>query len=78
MRYIPFDLLAEIPGREEKFWALICSDDQFYRLTRAYNTISESLYRVEGRGEDDFVFEHKDLRKERLWLKDEIFYRLRH
>ncbi|NVJ70885.1 MAG: YdcH family protein [Alphaproteobacteria bacterium] len=78
MRYIPFDLLEEIPGREDKFWSLICSDDQFYKLTRAYNTLNQNLCEAELRRECEITFRVDELRKERLWIKDEIFYRLSH
>lgn len=78
MRYIPFELLEEIPGKEDKFWSLICADNHFYKLTRAYNTICQALTEVEEQGEGDVAFSLHDLRKERLWIKDEIFYLLSH
>lgn len=78
MRYIPFNLLEEIPGNEDKFWTLISSDHGFYKMTRAYNTINELLYEAEKEGIEAVFFRTDDLRKERLWLKDQIFFRLRH
>ena len=78
MRYIPFKILEEIPGLESKFWALICVDEHFYRLTRAYNTINQMICAAEARVESDIAFDLQDLRRERVRLKDEIFYCLRH
>lgn len=78
MRYIPFDLLSEIPGQEDRFWSLISSDYQFYKLTKAYNTLNQSLCEAERRRECELTFRVEELRKERLWIKDEIFYRLSH
>lgn len=76
MRYIPFDLLSEIPGKEDRFWSLICSDNQFYKLTKAYNTLNQNLCEAERSRECELTFQLDDLRKERLWIKDEIFHRL--
>lgn len=78
MRYIPFELLEEIPGREERFWCLIKENERFYKLNRAYNTISKSLCETEDCGGCDLPFCTQDLRKERLWIKDEIFGYLNH
>jgi len=78
MRYIPFDLLSEIPGKEDRFWSLISSDDHFYKLTKAYNTLNSNLCEAERCRECGLTFQIDDLRKERLWIKDEIFYHLSH
>ena len=78
MRYIPFKILEEIPGKEPKFWSLICSDEHFYRLTRAYNTVNQLICQIELEGGRPATFDLNGLRKERVHLKDEIFYFLTH
>jgi len=78
MRYIPFRILEEIPGKEPKFWSLICSDEHFYRLTRAYNTVNQIICDIELNGEGHTAFDLNGLRRERVRLKDEIFYLLSH
>ena len=78
MRYIPFKILEEIPGKEPRFWSLICSDQHFYRVTRAYNTLNQLICSIEAEGGRDGTFDLNGLRKERVRLKDEIFYLIAH
>lgn len=78
MRYVPFKILEEIPGKEPKFWSLVCSDEHFYRLCRAYNTVNQQVCRIEAEGGRDATFDLNGLRQERVRLKDEIFYYLSH
>lgn len=78
MRYIPFKILEEIPGKEPRFWSRICSDEHFYRLSRAYNTINQIICKIEAEGGHHATFDLNGLRRERVRLKDEIFYHLAH
>jgi len=71
------DLHHEFPELEEKIRELKMTDGHFKRLFKEYDEIVHQLHRVEQEIEtpsDDVV---EEMKKQRLYLKDQLFILLR-
>lgn len=71
-------ILREFPEHRETIKLLKCSDATFRKMFDEYHTLDEMVYRIEE--EIDFATDQEfdDLRKRRAWLKDQIYYAIRH
>lgn len=71
-------IMREFPEHRETIKRLKGCDDQFRRKFEEYHTVDESIYRIEE--EIDFATDQEieELKKRRAWLKDEIYYAIRH
>lgn len=73
-----FDNLVGINCHGDKFWSLLHTDKHFYRLNRAYNTISECLDREHEASTSGTLFDRYELRMEQLQLQHKICDILNH
>lgn len=71
-------ILREFPEHRETIKRLKASDERFRKMFDDYHTLDEMVYRIEE--EIDFATDQEfdDLRKRRAWLKDRIYYAIRH
>lgn len=72
MSHVPHELAEEFPGDVEKIHELKMSNSHFAKLFDEYHVVNRQIHRVES-GVEATTDEHSiDLRKQRLFLKDEI------
>jgi uncharacterized protein len=71
-------ITREFPEHRETIKLLKASDDQFRKMFDEYHTVDEAIYRIEE--EIDFATDQEieALKKRRAWLKDQIYYAIRH
>lgn len=71
-------ILREFPEYRETIKLLKGSDENFRKMFDEYHVIDDQIYRIEE--EIDFATDQEfdDLRKRRAWLKDQIYYSIRH
>ena len=72
LSHVPHELAEEFPGDVEKIHKLKMSSAHFAKLFDEYHVVNRQIHRVET-GVEPTTDEHSiDLRKQRLYLKDEI------
>ena len=72
MSHVPHELPEEFPDKIELMHDLKMNDAHFQRLSEEYHELNRQIHRVET-GIEPTTDEHAiDLRKQRLYLKDEI------
>jgi len=72
LSHVPHELAEEFPGDVEKIHELKMSNSHFAKLFDEYHVVNRQIHRVET-GVEPTTDEHSiDLRKQRLYLKDEI------
>ncbi|QFT33147.1 DUF465 domain-containing protein [Roseibium porphyridii] len=76
MSHVPHELHEEFPEAAEKLHQLKIGDSHFARLADEYHTINREVHRIETdvAPASDEVLE--DLKKKRLFLKDQIAAKL--
>jgi uncharacterized protein YdcH (DUF465 family) len=77
MSHTPHDLVAEFPEYVEKLRALKGSDKHFAKLAEDYASVNKQVYRSETNIEPIEHLAEEQLRKQRAFLKDEIYALLR-
>ena len=72
MSHVPHELAEEFPAEKDKIQALNQTDAHFAKLTEEYHSVNREIHRMETNvapaGEDY----EKQLRRQRLALKDRI------
>jgi uncharacterized protein len=71
-------ILREFPEHRETIKLLKASSDEFRTMFQEYHTVDESIYRIEEEIEFASDQEIEALKKRRAWLKDRIYYAIRH
>ncbi len=72
MSHVPHELHEEFPEAADKIRELNGNDAHFAKLTEEYHTLNRQIHRIETNVEPaDEGFE-KQLRRQRMALKDEI------
>lgn len=72
MSHTPHELAAEFPDKIEKLHSLRLSDAHFARLADSYHEVNREVHRIEtdvAPASDDTL---EELKKKRLFLKDQI------
>jgi len=78
LSHVPHELAEEFPGDADKIHELKMSNAHFAKLFDEYHVVNRQIHRVES-GVEPTTDEHStDLRKQRLYLKDEIASMLSH
>lgn len=72
MSHVPHDLASEFPDQAAAIQALKATDRHFERLTEEYHAVNRDLHRVETRVEPASEEREAQLRRQRLFLKDQI------
>lgn len=67
------DLVHEFPEFHAKITELKTSDNHFARLFEKYDDITHAIYRAETEVEPTTDEHLEEMKKERLFLKDELF-----
>ena len=72
MSHVPHELAEEFPDKTDRLHDLKISNAHFARLFDEYHLVNREIHRIES-GVAPTTDEHStDLRKQRLYLKDEI------
>ncbi|KQU54574.1 hypothetical protein ASG72_02765 [Bosea sp. Leaf344] len=72
MSHVPHDLVSEFPEQAELIQWLRASDRHFERLAEEYHDLNRDLHRVETRVEAASEEREAQMRRQRLFLKDQI------
>ena len=67
------DLVHEFPEYREKITDLKTSDNHFARLFEQYDDVTHAVYRAETEVESTTDEHLEEMKKERLFLKDQLF-----
>lgn len=73
MTHTPHEILAEFPEYSDKIHELKTNDAHFVRLIDDYHTVNRAIHRVETNVEPMSETAEKELRQQRMKLKDEIY-----
>ena len=71
-------IYQEFPEHRETIRRLKGVDDRFRKWFEEYHSLDDAIYRIEE--EIDFATDQEieELKKRRAWLKDQIYYAIRH
>ena len=73
MSHVPHELAEEFPGHVEQMHDLKQNDAHFAKLFDQYHDINRAVHRAETNLEPMGSLAETDLRKQRAYLKDEIW-----
>ncbi|SIN80693.1 YdcH family protein [Vannielia litorea] len=68
----PHELAQEFPGREAEISALKQGDAHFARMVDRYHELNRAIHRAETNVEPTDDLHMVELRKERMYLKDQV------
>lgn len=72
MSHVPHELAEEFPDHKDQIHSLNESDAHFAKLSEEYHTVNREIHRIETNvAPSDEAFE-KQLRRQRMTLKDQI------
>ncbi len=77
MSHVPHELAEEFPADKDKIHALNETDSHFSKLADQYHTVNRKIHRIETNVEPADEGYEKQLRRQRLALKDQIAVYLR-
>lgn len=72
MSHVPHELAEEFPNNVQKIQTLNQSDNHFAKLTDEYHTVNREIHRIETNVTPADEGYEKQLRRQRLALKDQI------
>ena len=72
MSHTPHELAEEFPGKADRIHTLKETDAHFRKLADAYHEVNRAIHRAETNIEPTGQAHEDAMRKERLFLKDEI------
>jgi len=72
MSHVPHELADDFPDAAEKIHTLNQTDNHFARLSEEYHTVNREIHRIETNVTPADEGYEKQLRRQRLALKDEI------
>ena len=72
MSHVPHELAEEFPNHTDKLHDLKVSNAHFAKLADEYHEINREIHRIESGVEAASDERSTDLRKQRLYLKDQI------
>jgi len=72
MSHVPHELAEEFPNHVQKIHTLNQSDNHFAKLTEEYHRINREIHRIETNVTPADEGYEKQLRRQRLALKDQI------
>ncbi|MDU8926618.1 YdcH family protein [Alisedimentitalea sp. MJ-SS2] len=78
MSHTPHELNDDFPEHAEKIAALKASDAHFAKLSDEYHEINRAVHRAETDVEPTDDVHLTEMRKERAFLKDQIYHMLTH
>lgn len=73
MSHTPHELAEEFPEHVEKIHTLKMENAHFAKLFDTYHDVNRAIHRAETDIEPTTDFHMEEMRKTRLWLKDEIY-----
>ena len=71
-------ILREFPESRETIKRLKSSDERFRRMFEEYHQLDDAIYRIEEEIEFATDQEMEEMKRRRAWLKDQIYYAIRH
>tara|TARA_R110002094_G_scaffold205740_2_gene176491 strand:- start:173 stop:433 length:261 start_codon:yes stop_codon:yes gene_type:complete len=72
MSHVPHELAEEFPDAKDRISALTQSDAHFAKLTEEYHSVNREIHRIETKVDPADEGYEKQLRRQRLALKDQI------
>ncbi|MGI9354085.1 MAG: YdcH family protein [Rhizobiaceae bacterium] len=72
MSHVPHELAEEFPDKTEKLHELKMGNAHFSKLADEYHEINREIHRVETGVEPSSELRETELRKKRMYLKDQI------
>lgn len=72
MSHVPHELAEEFPEEKDKIHALNQDDAHFAKLSEEYHTVNREIHRIETNVAPADEGYEKQLRRQRLVLKDQI------
>ncbi len=78
MTHVAHELTEEFPDDKEKIQRLNQTNNHFAKLTEEYHSLNREIHRIEANVTPTDEVDEKQLRRQRLALKDEINHMLRH
>jgi len=72
MTHTPHELIEEFPDKADRIHELKVSDRHFRKLFDEYHEVNRSVHRAETNVEPIEQLAEAELRKKRLYLKDEL------
>ncbi len=72
MSHVPHELAEEIPPNTDRIYTLNQSDSHFSKLTEQYRTVNRDIHRIKTNAIPADAGYEKQLRRQRLALKDQI------
>ncbi|MCA0423664.1 MAG: DUF465 domain-containing protein [Proteobacteria bacterium] len=72
MSHTPHELAEEFPDKIAKIHALKMSDTHFARIADEYHDVNREIHRIETDVEPASDDALEELKKKRLWLKDQV------
>jgi uncharacterized protein len=72
MSHVPHELAEEFPNDTDKIHALNQNDNHFSKLSEQYHTVNRDIHRIETNVTPADEGYEKQLRRQRLSLKDQI------
>jgi len=77
MSHVPHELVEEFPADKDKIQFLSQTDDDFSKLADEYHNVNREIHEIETRIHPADEGYEKQLRRQRLALKDQISIYLR-
>ncbi|MDA1101710.1 MAG: YdcH family protein [Proteobacteria bacterium] len=72
MSHVPHELAEEFPADKDKIHSLNETDNHFAKLAEQYHTVNREIHRIETKVTPADEGYEKQLRRQRLALKDQI------
>ena len=72
MSHVPHELAEEFPPNTDRIYTLNQSDSHFSKLTEQYRTVNRDIHRIKTNAIPADAGYEKQLRRQRLALKDQI------
>lgn len=76
MSHVPHELAEEFPADKDRIHDLNQSDSHFAKMAEEYHKVNREIHRIETNVEPADEGYEKQLRRQRLALKDQIAHRL--
>jgi uncharacterized protein len=73
MTHVPHELAEEFPDNKDQIHDLNGSDPHFQKLTEEYHTVNREIHRTETNVTPTDEGYEKQLRRQRMALKDQIY-----
>ena len=73
MSHVPHELAAEFPNLKDRIHELKISDAHFLKLFDAYHDVNREIHRAEAAGLNISDEHYEELKRKRMYLKDDLY-----